>query len=504
MFDTQRLPRLFALLLGLTLAFRFWLAAATPITGDEAYFIFWGRIPDWGFYDHPPMVGWWLTLLLRVADAEWWLRLPSVLQPAVLSLATRAILRREGEAVSWGAALLVLLAPANVWNIAITTDTPLVYFSFFSALAFIRAARDEDWRFYWLSGLLLGAAFLSKYFSVLLGLAYAVHALHRPTRAKLAGLGWVVLAALPGPLLNIWWNMDHCWANVMFNLYNRHDKAGWSWRTPLLYAVTLAYLLTPVALWQLGRLRAALADAAARADRHALLCVAFVPLAMFAVLSPVKTIGMHWLLSFVPFVLIAAVLVVGAAQLRQALRFFSGFAAAHVVLIVAVALLPVETWKSTRFYDGVVMTVKSQELLAQLEPYAQDYAFAADGYSPAVTLGHNARRYFFVFGEGSSHARHDDILTDFRVLDGKNVLVVRKSAPEADAYGAYFRAVEVKTVDVRGARYWLVLGRGFDYATYRDRVLEKVRQRWYAIPDFLPQRQCYFCERYFPDRPCRR
>ena len=66
--------RLFAALLVLTLVFRFWLAAAFPITGDEAYFIWWGWMPDWGFYDHPPMIGWWLAALSLVSKVEWWLR----------------------------------------------------------------------------------------------------------------------------------------------------------------------------------------------------------------------------------------------------------------------------------------------------------------------------------------------------------------------------------------------------------------------------------------------
>ena len=66
-------------------------AAGLPFTGDEASFTWWGRNPDWGFYDHPPMVGWWLAALLAVSDAEWWLRLPMTLQPAVLSLAVGAV-----------------------------------------------------------------------------------------------------------------------------------------------------------------------------------------------------------------------------------------------------------------------------------------------------------------------------------------------------------------------------------------------------------------------------
>jgi hypothetical protein len=52
-----------------------------------------------------------------------------------------------------------------------------------------------------------------------------------------------------------------------------------------------------------------------------------------------------------------------------------------------------------------------------------------DGYSNAVTLGYNLRQYVAVFGEASSHARHDDLVTDFRALAGRNFLILRKSNP---------------------------------------------------------------------------
>ena len=494
--------RQFFLLLAATLAFRLWLAAAMPITGDEAYFIWWGRFPDWGFYDHPPMIGWWLAALLAVADAEWWLRLPAVLLPGVLAFGVVWQVEAWGVRRGWLAGAACLLLPAHVWNVFITTDTPLIYFSFFSALAFLRAVRDDAPRFYLLAGALLGLAFLSKYFAVLLGVAYVGHLLWRPTRGKALGLALVVAAALPFAAINLWWNWAHCWANLMFNLYNRHEGAGLSWKTPLLYAAMLAYLLTPPLAWLLWRRRAA--GAVPAGARQALPLIALAPLALFALLSPVRTIGLHWVLSFLPLALILLAVSVDGGTLRRLLRFLAAFAGLHVAAIAVVAQLPLETWKSSRLYDGIVLTFESQRLIEQLRPHENDFVLASDGYSNAVTLGYNARRYLPVFGEASSHARHDDILTDFRALDGRNILVLRKTPPAAADYAPYFAELEIRRFELRGATYFMVLGRRFDFAAYRERILAKVRDRYYAIPAWLPPGACYFCERYFPGTACRK
>ena len=494
----------FFALLAVTLVFRFWLARAMPITGDEAYFIWWGKLPDWGFYDHPPMVGWWLAALLGVSDAAWWLRLPAIVLPGILALATARTLRRRGDSLAWGAATLVLLAPVDVWNVFITTDTPLAYFSFFSALAFLRAAKNDDARFYLLAGLLLAGALLAKYFAVLLGLAYLLHALISPSRKKWLGLLLCFAAVLPALFLMAWWNANHCWANIMFNVYNRNDDAGLSWKTPLLYGVTLLYLLTPPLVWQFYRRRRELFERCLQPGPRALLLIALAPLGLFAVLSLVKQIGLHWLLSFLPFSFMALAYVIEAGTMRRLVKFFAGFAALHVLVILVVSQLPLEVWQKSRLYDGIVLTFESQELIDSLKPFEKAYVFASDGYSNAVTLGYDARRYFLVFGEGSSHARHDDILTDFRSLEGKNILVLRKDRPAANEYEPYFHEVETRQLQVRGASFTLVLGRGFDYPRYRDTVLAKVREKYYRIPSWLPQQGCYFCQRYFPGASCQR
>lgn len=490
----------FYLALVLTLAFKFWLAVALPMTGDEAYFIYWGVYPDYGFYDHPPMVGWILALLLQLSSAEWVLRLPVIVLPALVALAMLQYLRPTDKNKAYVATLAFLLLPANVWNVLITTDAPLVMFSFLSALCFAAALRRESALLYAASGAFLGLAFLSKYFAVMLGLAYVVFVLAQPSgRRSWRGLAIAFVCVLPFAALNAWWNYNHCWANLMFNVYNRHGDAGWSLQTPLLYALSILYMFSPVALYQFWRGRAVLAPQLAQ-PRVRLFALAWaVPLVVFALLAPVKQIGLHWLLSFVPFFFIAAALLLSAAQMQKSVVYLFVFSAIHVVAIAATSLLPMELWKSSRLYDGIVFHVKTAELLQRLEPYAGEYEFSADGYSPAVTASYAAGKYFFVFGTASSHGRHDDILTDFSALAGKNILVLRKNPPNPEDYAPYFAKVEYRQFELHGATFHLVLGQAFDYASYRERVLRPLRDRYYRIPSYLPLGHCYFCERYFPD-----
>ncbi len=491
--------RLFLVLLPLTLAFRFWLAWAMPITGDEAYFVDWGRHPDWGFYDHPPMVGWWLAAQLLLGDALVWLRLSAILQPALFAALLAWKLPRPVAGCSqeraWWAALLVLLAPVNVWNVFITTDTPLIYFSVLAALAWLRATTDDSpqsRRWYYAAGLMLAGAVLSKYFAALLGFAFLVHALVLRRRQVFVGLVIAYACTVPALALMAWWNAGHCWPNVMFNFINRHGDAGLNATTPLLYAATLLYVLTPPALWLWWKTR--------RPEGAWIL--AAVPFALFALMALAKTIGLHWLLGFVPLVLLWLAWQLPEATLARLGRFFIGFALLHVVAILVVAALPMETWKKSHLYDGIVLTFETDELLRRLEPWRADYAFASDGYSNAATLSYRSDKRFMVFGAGGYHARQDDFVTDWREHDGRNVLILTKRRVTSAEFSPYFREVAIRDFELRGVTFHIVLGRGFNFAAYRGGVLEPIRNRYYALPAWLPRTGCSFCDRYFPDQPC--
>jgi hypothetical protein len=122
---------------------------------------------------------------------------------------------------------------------------------------------------------------------------------------------------------------------------------------------------------------------------------------------------------------------------------------------------------------------------------------AADSYASAALLAYHARRPVPVFGRGTSHARQNDIETDWRRIAGKDILLLRREAPRVQDYQQFFRAIEVKKIPLGGSAYHALIGRGFDYEAYRRSVLAEVRERYYRIPAWLPAGRCYFFERYF-------
>jgi 4-amino-4-deoxy-L-arabinose transferase-like glycosyltransferase len=493
------LRRWLQLALAATLLFRLWLAAAVPVTADEAYFILWGRAPALGYYDHPPMVGWLLAPLAALGESALWLRLPAVLVPPAAALMLHAALMRwfgRDQETADLAALAVLLMPVNVWNVLVTTDTPLVLFSVASLLVFARAAQKDSGTLFAASGVLLGLAFLSKYFAVLLGLAYLVWSLasKRPKAFLLVFLG-----GLPFGLLNLFWNYEACWCNVMFNAINRHDEgdSGWSLLTPALFAASILYIGAPL-LWFAWSGRERLRQAWRRPHERALLLAWLVPLAVFALLSPVKRIGLHWLLSFFPALLLTVALALDRRSLALSVRWFAALALLHVLPIAVIGALPLDTWKASRVYPRLVFPGRIAELAAASAPDLKGRVVATDSYASAALLEFHFRQPVVVFGRATSHARQDDIDTDWRALDGKDIVILRRELPDAGEYAPYFRRLETRRYALGGGQYHAIIGSGFSYRSYRDAVLAQVRDRYYRIPSKLPVGHCYFFERYFP------
>ena len=489
--------RIFWGVFGGVLLIKMLIAALLPFTGDEAYFIVYARNVDWGgFYDHPPMVGWLIWLMERISSHPLVIRLPAIAAGFILALGTYGLLRGIDEQRARLISLLLLLSPVYLVAVLITSDTGLIIFGFLSGLAYYRGVTSGRPEFFLLSGVLLGLSFLSKYFAVLIGIAYGVHFLLM-ARHQWRGFALLVLGVLPFIVWNIAWNYLNCWDHVMFNVFNRHGGGDVSLGTVGLYLLTLVYLLA-LPLWYLLRQRRAVLAELQERRLEVFLFLAGVPLLIWLLLSPMVRIGVHWLLLFIPFIYVAYVGLSHVA-LERSVRFMGWFGLIHVVLVGVLLALPMDLFKGRSSHFDAVFHMQPAAVAEALARFDADF-YATNSYSRSAILSYYTGHYWSVYGGGGRHARLDDSITDWRALDGGRMVFVR-NRPRIDPIGddleGYFDAVEVEQVTVQGVTFDVAVADGFDYASYRDEVLHRARERYYNFPRWLPVGGCTFTERYF-------
>lgn len=496
----MNLKNTFNFVLLATLAIKLLLASVLPLSGDEAYFVIWAKHLDYGYYDHPPMVGWFLHLMLYLGNSEVILRLPAILTSILIGTGIFRLLKPLDESKAALVAMLFLVSPINILNVLVTTDTPLILFAFFSMASLYKALQHNKLSWYALAGVCFGMAFLSKYFAVLLGLSYLLYfVFSAKNRSKTGGFVLLYLASLPFALLNIYWNYTHCWDNILFNLYTRNEDAHFSFGTVTAFLGVQIYLITPPLLWLIYKNRAGFWQKIKREQFQIFLFIFALPMAIFALLSLKKAVGLHWALAFYPALYLLIFQLLPRVALEKMLKFMLVFTALHLLAIVIIAALPMETWKNNKLYGGIVFMFEPEKIVEIVRPYEQqNFLLATDGYSPSATISYHYSKEFFVFGEGGLHARQDDINTDFRPFNGRDILILSKSPPNMQEYTHYFKRVESKIFTVRGASFHLVLGYDFNYEKYRAGVLRLIKDKYYRIPSWLPRAPCYFCDKYFP------
>ena len=484
-----------------TLAIKFVLAWIIPMSGDEAYFIVWAKHPDFGFYDHPPMVGWLLQLMLYLGSSEVVIRIPAILLSTLIGIGIYQLLKPHDETKATLVAILFLVSPLNILNVLVTTDTPLILFVFLSAATLFKALQKNSLAWFGLSGVWFGLAFLSKYFAVLLGLGYLAYFIFSGrNKQNIRGFILLFLVALPFALLNVYWNYTHCWDNILFNLYYRNEGEEFSPDKVAIFFGTQIYLMTPPVIYYLFKHRAEFRQKIKRDHFRLFAWLFLLPIAAFALLSLKKIIGLHWVLAFYPFLYLLVYLFLSREELLKSIKFMAWFSIAHLAAIAVIAVMPLETWKPLNRYNGIVFMFRNAEIVEKVRPYEQQgFVLTADGYTPAAIISYHYGKNFSVFGEGLHYARQDDIITDFRPLNGRDILIVKKSVPDMAQYAPYFRRVEVRPFTLRGVTFYFVLGYGFDCGNYKKLVLKPIKEKYYNIPALLPHAPCYFCEKYFPD-----
>lgn len=242
-----------AVLMTLTV-FRVWTADSIGLHPDEAYYWLWSMRPSAGYYDHPPMIAWWIWLssvlfghtLMGVRAVV----IASTFVSSILVFHTMLELganrRLACRAALWFNAMLLVGFTAFV----ATPDDPSMLFWAATVLVLARLRRTGHQPFWLLVGLLAGLGCVSKYTNFFLGpgilLWLAVDNNVRRNTSPLwllAGGGFAMLVFLPVLL----WNWGHGWVSFS-KQFGRIEEGGF----------TLHYL-TDFWLGQFGLINPALA-----------------------------------------------------------------------------------------------------------------------------------------------------------------------------------------------------------------------------------------------------
>ena len=209
----------FPIVVGILMLLRLVAAAQAPLVPDESYYWLWAQHPGVGYYDHPPMVAWWIDATAFLGPSALSVRLLFVLSFAALSwlvfdtakvLFGSSVARRS---LLWLNACLLL----SLWTVGATPDPPsvLMWAGGLWALARLQTSGKGWW---WLVfGLFAGLGIEAKYTNFFLGLGVVLWVvLDREARKSLLTpwpyFGALVAVAAMAP--NLVWNAQHHWLTI--------------------------------------------------------------------------------------------------------------------------------------------------------------------------------------------------------------------------------------------------------------------------------------------------
>ena len=208
---------LWLLVLGLT-ALRLWAAATIPLTEDEAYYRLWSQHLHLGYYDHPPMIAWWIRLGTTLAgDTPLGVRLLPILGAAATTLLTADLARRLGASAR--TALVAALAynamlTIGAGGILATPDAPAILFWAATLSVLGRIGAGGSPRLWLLAGLMAGLACISKYSALFLAPGIFLWLVSSPEgrRRLLTPWPWTAVAVAGAVFAtNLAWNATNHW-----------------------------------------------------------------------------------------------------------------------------------------------------------------------------------------------------------------------------------------------------------------------------------------------------
>ncbi|MEW6007160.1 MAG: glycosyltransferase family 39 protein [bacterium] len=444
--------------------FRLWYITQVPITGDEAYHWEWSRHLDWGYYDHPPMVGYFIYLFTRLGSSLFFVRFASVVVSLGLSifvyLLTKVLFNDEEMGIISG--ILVSITPIfAVGAILITSDTPHAFFWIITLYFFSKAIFTQKSLWWYLMGISLGMAFLSKFFAIFLLIAIFLFLIlsfqnrHWFFRKELyLSLLIAILVFLP----NLIWNAFHNWDTFRFNLISRHHILKLSLKYLGGYLGGQALAISPflflIYLYGLGY-SGYLGVKKMKTSYLFLFCTSAPIFFAFSLVGlGGRKIGLHW-----PAVGYLAGLITVSALFWQCLKqkkYLSAWIITYTTLIlltITIYLLPLNleiiapklanNRDISEIYGWEELGQKVKKILDEMSLDKETFIFTqSSAFSSLLAFNTPKKPFVYLLKDTSVYGRSYHYWQKDNLLRGKNAILVCRKKGEEEKFLLFFERIK--------------------------------------------------------------
>jgi 4-amino-4-deoxy-L-arabinose transferase-like glycosyltransferase len=187
-----------------------------PLFYDEAYYHFWSRHLDWGYFSKPPLVAWliYTTTQLTHSHSEWAVRLASPLlyfATAYFIYASASFLYNRTTGLY--AAAIFYTSPLVTFNsLFISSDAPLLFCWSLAIFCYVHASKNDSWWAWAGLGIAIGFGVLAKYTMLVWLAGFVIYCFWYKTsfrRAFSSNTFLVLIIASVLILPNLIWNWQH-------------------------------------------------------------------------------------------------------------------------------------------------------------------------------------------------------------------------------------------------------------------------------------------------------
>jgi undecaprenyl-diphosphatase len=437
---------------GVLTLWRLYLSAELQLHPDEAYYWLWSRNLDIGYFDHSPLVAYFIWFTTLLSKSELWVRLSGTIVTLIVSFLTwqLALQLFRSTVVAAGSVMLFNVYPLTMLGlIVITPDIPLFLFWSLSVYIFWQIMRSNRAWLWYAFGVSFGLALLSKYTAILLLPCLFLYLVLTEDRRWLKTY-YPYAAVLTGFLFFlpvVYWNSRHGWVSFVFQLDHGFGDQGYSLVRLVEYIGGQLLVAGPI-VWFLG-VYAALACVFRKDKAQLFLILTALPVIMFFGFSSLsKLAGPNWpVFAYFTFsILVTKYFLDSASKVRRSLWYGALFASLLISAIVTLhakfSVIPLARFsKELAVTDATNWFYGWRELAAELKKYpGMEIAVTPSHQLSAEIIYYMNEKIFVQADENSARPSQFNLWHWPNGLKGKDGFYVWADGDTAGPYWEYFNS----------------------------------------------------------------